>query len=74
MPNAVFEMSARDVLDACSALLGKRKRNDFLASQGVWLMHGHVDGVEHSGPCDNGVQFILLDPGNVKNIEEIKIN
>ncbi len=73
MPNAVFEMSARDVVDACSASLGKRKRNDFLASQGVWLMRGHVDGVEHAGPRDNGVQFILLNPGNVKAIEEIRM-
>jgi hypothetical protein len=71
MSTAVFEMTARDVLDACLAILGGRKRNEFLASQGVWLMHGHLSGFEHSGACDAGVQFILLDVGNVKAIQEI---
>jgi hypothetical protein len=54
------ELNARAAIDMAAQSLGKRKRNEFLASMGVWMLHGHLDGSEVSGPADRGVQYAVL--------------
>ncbi len=58
IPERLWETNARDVLDRVE---DKKWRNEFLAQQGIWMMHGHLGATEDAGSHDRGCQFLLLD-------------
>ncbi len=63
---------ARDSLEVCGRAVGKRARNQFLAKQGIWLMHGVLDVVEVSGTADRGVQYLLVDTRCVERLQIVR--
>lgn len=58
MPSGVN--NARAILDSVRPVMDKRQRNEFLATEGVWMLFGHIDAMEGSGLCDRGIQYALL--------------
>lgn len=57
---------SRAMLDAVTPIMSKRERNNFLASEGIWMLHGYIYAMEHSGLCDRGVQYALIDDSAIK--------
>jgi hypothetical protein len=64
-PKELWDANAREVLDAVN---DKRARNVFLAKQGIWLIHGHLDSVIDGGRGDRGCQYLLLNTLKVTKI------
>jgi hypothetical protein len=60
-----YGLNAREAIDLVVPKLGKRYRNAFLASSGVWMLRGHLQAKERCGPGDSGVQYVLLDTRSV---------
>jgi hypothetical protein len=54
------QQNARAAIDVALAKLGPRRRNEFLAARGVWMLCGHLDGFESAGLQDRGVQYAVI--------------
>lgn len=52
--------NARDSLDKLSEQWGKETVNQCLSALGIWMIYGHLSGMEVSGLMDKGVQYGLL--------------
>lgn len=44
--------------------------NDALFKNGIWLLYGHLSGMELSGLMDRGVQFAVIDESSLKVSKE----
>lgn len=60
--------NARDFIHpyGCS----KSDINDALSQNGIWLLYGHLSGMEVSGLMDRGVQFAVIDESALKVSKE----
>lgn len=56
---------ARSTLDGVLSAMDKRRRNEFLATEGIWMLYGYIDPTEGSGLCDRGVQYALLSESGI---------
>ncbi len=60
LPFPINTNNARAIIDTAVPTLGLRRRNEFLAAEGIWMLYGHVDAMEFSGLCDRGIQYAVL--------------
>ena len=60
MPMPGEAQTARSILDSVCPVLGLRKRNAFLSSQGIWMLYGHIDASENADLSDQGVHYALI--------------
>lgn len=60
--------NARDFIHPYGCL--KSDINDVLSENGIWLLYGHLSGMEVSGLMDRGVQFAVIDESAVKVSKE----
>lgn len=58
---------ARTLIESADAELGRAGRNAFLRDHGVWMMFGYIDPIEHSGLCDRGIQYALIDDAAIRS-------
>lgn len=59
--------NARAIIDSVVPAIGLRKRNEFLAAQGIWMLYGYIDTVEQSGLCGRGVQYAVLSESVIES-------
>jgi hypothetical protein len=59
---------ARSLIESADAELGRAARNAFLRDQGIWMIFGHIHPMEHSGLCDRGVQYALIDDASISGV------
>lgn len=64
----------RAVVELADKKLGKKLRNRLLVSVGIWMLHGHLNSMEHSGLCDRGRQFAVLDPSRIVGLRWNAVN
>jgi hypothetical protein len=63
------QQNARVAIDVALTKLGPRQRNEFLASRGVWMLCGHLDGFESAGLQDRGVQYAVIASDAIAGFE-----
>lgn len=51
---------AWDAIDSVQSEMDFNLRNYRLSAFGIWMIYGHMPANCHSGPCDNGVHYVLL--------------
>jgi hypothetical protein len=56
-----YGINAREAIDLVVPKLGKRYRNAFLASSGVWMLQGHLSATDRRAFDDPGMQYLVLD-------------
>ncbi|MBB2776508.1 UNVERIFIED_ORG: hypothetical protein HNP28_001823 [Comamonas terrigena] len=59
--------NARAIIDSVIPAMCIRKRNEFLAAQGIWMLYGYIDAVEQSGLCGSGVQYAVLSESVIES-------
>ena len=64
---------ARDYLWPLKDSLGSKELNSRLSRSGIWMVRGHLDGYEHSGRLDDGVQYAVLNDRHVTIIDRISV-
>lgn len=60
VPVSLDAEDARATLDGVLSSMDKRRRNELLAAEGIWMLYGYIDPMEDSGLRDRGVQYALL--------------
>lgn len=60
----IFHRNARDVIhpyNACRAMA-----NAFLRNRGIWMIYGHLSGIEICAPMDRGIQYAVINNKHIR--------
>ena len=64
----ITSKTARDLIHPYGC--NKTEVNDALMLNGIWMLYGHLSGIEVSGLMDRGVQFAVIDEPALRIIKE----
>lgn len=63
--------SCRDLLH--QDYLTRERVNAFLRESGIWMLYGHLSGMESSGLMDRGIQYAVIDSDKVEIVRAHEI-